>query len=71
MANKVAPQPEFQLGQRVSTLPNERQRTPRVGTIARVIWHFKDACYNYYLEVDGRNVSKRYLACDLTASKDS
>jgi hypothetical protein len=64
----MEPQPEFLLGQRVSVLVNERNHTARVGTVARVVWHHKDACYNYYLEVDGKNVSKRYLSCDLTSS---
>lgn len=67
----MEPKPEFQLGQRVSVLINERNLTQRAGTIARVVWHFKDACYNYYLEVDGKKVPKRYLACDLVSNEDA
>ena len=67
----MEPQSEFQLGQRVSVLTNERNHTARAGTIARVVWHHKDACYNYYLEVDGKKVSKRYLACDLTSRESA
>lgn len=57
--------PEFELGQRVRVVVGERNRTPLAGTVHGVIWHHKDACYNYYLEVGGRKVSKRYLAVDL------
>lgn len=60
---------EFRLGQRVCVVVNERNRTARVGVIANVVWHGKDGCYNYYLEVDGKKVSKRYLARDLIAEK--
>lgn len=65
----MEPRPEFDVGQSVSVHVNERNLTPRVGTVLRVVWHFKDACYNYYLEVDGRKIGKRYFASDLI-SKD-
>lgn len=61
----MEPRPEFDVGQRVSVRVNELNLTPRVGTVLRVVWHFKDACYNYYLEVDGRKIGKRYFASDL------
>lgn len=67
----MQPQPEFLIGQSVSVAINERNHTDRVGKIARVVWHHKDACYNYYLEVDGKKISKRYLACDLTSVEAS
>ncbi|WP_141720138.1 hypothetical protein [Rhizobium sp. YK2] len=35
------------------------------GTIRDVIWHFKDGEVNYYLEQDGKKLSKRYLTNDL------
>jgi len=35
------------------------------GTIRDVIWHFKDEEPNYYLEQEGRKLSKRYLTSDL------
>jgi len=59
------PFPELEVGQRVRIVLNERNRTPRMGTIRQVIWHFKDQTFNYYLEEDGKKVSKRYLAVDL------
>ncbi|WP_282296056.1 hypothetical protein [Stenotrophomonas sp. PS02289] len=61
--------PEFEIGQRVKVVVGEGNRTPRVGTVHGVIWHHKDARYNYYLEVRGRKVSKRYLAADLLADE--
>jgi len=59
------PQQEFEIGDPVEVLVNHRNSTTRTGLIARAIWHHKDACYNYYLEVDGTQVSKRYFAGDL------
>jgi ATP-dependent 26S proteasome regulatory subunit len=59
------PQQEFEIGDPVEVLMNQRNGTGRTGLIARAIWHHKDACYNYYLEVDGKQVSKRYVASDL------
>ncbi|NTI41415.1 hypothetical protein [Rhizobium rhizogenes] len=35
------------------------------GTIRDVIWHFKDGEPNYYLEQEGKKLSKRYLTSDL------
>ena len=59
------PDPEFQIGDLVTVIVNDRNKTPRAGTIQRIIWHHKDSRYNYYLEADGRSVSKRYFADDL------
>jgi len=59
------PEPEFQIGDPVTVILNDRNKTPRTGTISRIIWHHKDSRYNYYLEVDGRSISKRYCAVDL------
>ena len=59
------PEPEFRTGDRVRVALNERNKTVRTGTVRQAIWHFKDARYNYYLEVDGRSVSKRYYGSDL------
>ena len=53
------------MGQRVLVRVNERNCTQRAGAVLRVVWHFKDACYNYYLEVDGKKIGKRYFASDL------
>jgi hypothetical protein len=65
-ANQVErPEPRFRVGQPVRVILNERNRTPHVGAIREVVWHFKDGRYNYYLEESGRRVSKRYLDEDL------
>jgi hypothetical protein len=61
------PEPEFAIGQRVRVVLNERNTTPHIGTVQRIIWHFKDQRYNYYLEVDGKKISKRYFCVDLEA----
>jgi ATP-dependent Clp protease protease subunit len=59
------PEPKFHQGQHVRVILNEQNRTPHSGTIRQIIWHFKDQRYNYYLEEEGKNVTKRYLDCDL------
>jgi hypothetical protein len=64
---QVEAQQAYQLGQRVSVRVNEQNQTARTGTVQRVVWHFNDACFNYYLEVDGKRVGKRYRAIDLVA----
>ena len=61
----LLPEPTFHLGQHVRVILKERNRTPHSGTIQRIIWHFKDQQYNYYLEEDGKNVAKRYFDSDL------
>jgi len=61
----LEPKPEFEVGQRVLVRVNDRNFTPRAGAVLQVVWHFKDACYNYYLEVDGKKIGKRYVASDL------
>jgi hypothetical protein len=55
------------MGQRGRVILNARNKTPRVGTIRDIIWHFQAERYNYYLEEDGRKVSKRYFEEDLEA----
>ena len=62
---KDKPPPRFSIGQRVSVLLNARNRTRRTGSIRQVIWHHKDGRYNYYLEENGKEVSKRYFEEDL------
>ena len=57
----------FSMGQRVRVILNGRNKTPCVGTIRDIIWHFQAECYNYYLEEDGRKVSRRYTEEDLEA----
>jgi hypothetical protein len=36
------------------------------GIVRDILWHFKDGVPNYYLEHDGKKLSKRYLAGELT-----
>jgi hypothetical protein len=59
------PAPVFAVGQRVLVVLNERNKTPHTGTIRQIIWHFDDRRYNYYLEENGKKVSKRYFDSDL------
>ena len=59
------PPQEFQIGERVRVVLSGSHSTPRTGTIREVVWHFKDARYNYYIEESGKKVSTRYLAADL------
>ncbi len=54
------PPAAFSIGQRVRVILNDRNRTPHSGTIREIIWHFKDQRYNYYLEENGKKISKRY-----------
>ena len=56
------PPPEMTLFDRVRTVaPN----THREGTIRQLGWHFKDSAWSYYIESDGRKISKQYRASDL------
>lgn len=52
----------------------DRVRSPKgEGVVEKAIWHFKDAQPNYYLVINGKRSSKRYLASDLheAASEDT
>jgi hypothetical protein len=64
IANQPSPQ-ELALGTTVKVRLNDRNRTPHTGTIIQAVWHFKDAKWHYYLDENGRKVSKRYAADDL------
>lgn len=59
------PPPRYPIGSLVRVILNDRNKTARHGRVRQVIWHFKDERYNYYIESDGKKVSKRYLADDL------
>jgi hypothetical protein len=59
--------PRFQIGDAVRVVSNARNQTLHAGHVRYAIWHFKDSCWNYYLEANGRKISKRYLAEDLEA----
>lgn len=62
------PPSQYVLGQLVRVLVNERNKTPRSGSVCHIVWHHNDSCYNYYIEANGKKVSKRYLAKDLSGS---
>lgn len=57
-------EPRFPLGSRVRVVPNNRNRTLHLGVVAESVWHHKYGCWTYYLEADGKRVSKRYVAED-------
>jgi hypothetical protein len=59
------PPPEFNVGDRVRVVSSARHLTPHTGPIRQVVWHFKHARYNYYIEENGKKVSTRYYADDL------
>jgi hypothetical protein len=58
-------EPEFNVGQRVSVILNEANRTPHAGLISRVVWHHKLKKWIYFLEENGKKVQKCYFAEDL------
>jgi hypothetical protein len=66
LVTRELPQPEFALGDYDEVSINDCNRTPRRGFVRDIIWHYKDQRYNYYLMDDGKGVSKRYFAEDLT-----
>ena len=62
---KELPPPAFSLGQMVDVIVNDRNRTPRTGSIRLIVWHYKLSKHLYLLEVNGKKVSKRYFEEDL------
>ena len=61
-----APDPEFDLGEKVEVILSDSNKTYRIGWIRLQIWHFKRREWMYYLETkqDGR-VKKRYFGSDV------
>ena len=57
------PESKFEIDDEVETVGD--QHTFRRGLIRDRIWHHKANEWHYYLEVDGKRVSKRYTAADL------
>jgi hypothetical protein len=57
--------PEFEIGDRVEVVLNQRNKTARVGSIVRRVWHFKNQQWLYFIRAGARRVSKRYFAEDL------
>ena len=62
-------EPAFAIGQRVRVVLNDRNHTLHDGTIRAAIWHHKEQRYHYYLDEQGRKVSKRYAAEDLQSAQ--
>ena len=60
-----APKPEFEPGQCVRVILNERNRTPHQGVIAERDWHFRQRKWLYFLTEAGKPVKKRYFAEDI------
>lgn len=63
------PPPEFEIGDPVSVILGERNRTPHAGRVRAHIWHFKLERWFYYIEVNERKIHKRYYASDLSPSR--
>jgi hypothetical protein len=57
--------PEFEAGTAVVVQLNARNRTARTGSVRAAMWHNKLARWTYYLDANGRRLSKRYFAEDL------
>ena len=57
--------PEFQLGQTVRVVPQVNGHSEKIGVVRDIIWHHKDARYNFYLNVGGKKISTRYIADEL------
>ena len=62
--SELTPAP-YQVGQLVRVVLNDKNRTAHTGRVRKVVWHYKDQRFNFYLEANGQKVSKRYLAEDL------
>ena len=60
------PVPEYIIGDNVEVIVNGRNTTYHRGVIVSVNWHHKDKQWNYILEANGKKVSKRYGAQDIT-----
>ncbi|MCP5113016.1 MAG: hypothetical protein GY953_19485, partial [bacterium] len=46
----------LRFGDTVKVVLNERNRTPHTGTIRNAVWHYKNRCWHYYLEENGKKV---------------
>lgn len=57
--------PELNIGQDVRVILSFRNQTAREGSIIDRVWHHKDRRWNYYMEENGKRLSKRYFAEDL------
>jgi hypothetical protein len=59
------PPPEFKEGQLVEVIVNGRNSTYRKGTIRGLGWHHQERQWLFFIEENGKKVSKRYEARDL------
>ena len=59
------------LEQDVEVIVNAKNITCHKGVIRQIIWHSKDQRWHFWLEEDGRKVSKRYAAADLRLLQES
>ena len=62
---KIAPKPEYNCGDVVEVILSDLNKTYRKGHVRERIWHYKNQVWYYYLEVEGKKVSKRYRTTDL------
>ena len=59
---KVITNPKYVLFDPIRVIkPNSEKK----GLIRELIWHFKNCEWNYYIDSDGKKVSKRYVESDL------
>lgn len=65
------PVPEYPMGARVEVIVNAKNITWHQGVIRQIIWHSKDQQWYFWLEENGRKVSKRYAASDLRYWRES
>lgn len=55
----------FREGDIVEVIVNVRNTTYHSGVINKVIYHFKEKEWNYYISENGKKISKRYYYKDL------
>jgi len=54
--------PRYVVFECVETVP---PNTRRLGTIEKMIWHYKDTCWYYYIDCPESKTTKRYVDSDL------
>lgn len=57
--------PKYSLQQKVRITLNERNKTPYIGSIREIFWHYKEQRYYYLIDSNGKKISKRYFEEDL------
>jgi hypothetical protein len=61
------PPSKFRAGDAVEVIASDKNRTYHKGRARQMTWHFKDRKWNFFIEENGKKISKRYLATDLRA----